>query len=105
VLEFINVYGLRYNLVIPSNFIHPLSLKNKLTKVESVELSSFLSKKDLQENILGVAEIFSHVHEFFLPTRLDFRGRLYCISEFLTYQSTELAKALLLFSNSERVYK
>jgi DNA-directed RNA polymerase len=105
VLDFIYVYGSRYNLVINSNYVHPLSTKEKLSKEEFIELSRFLSKKNLQNNILAIADMYSHLHEFFLPTRLDFRGRLYCISEYLNYQSTELAKALLVFSNSEKVYK
>jgi DNA-directed RNA polymerase len=105
VLDFISIYSSRYNLIINSNYIHPLSVKTKLTKDEYKELSSFLSKKDLQNNILAIADIYSHKHEFFLPTKLDFRGRLYCVSEYLSYQSTELAKALLVFSKGEKLYK
>ena len=105
VLNFINTYGSRYNLLISPSYEHPLTKKNKLTKAEFVELSSFLSKRNLQDNILSIAEIYSNVHEFFIPTRLDFRGRLYCISEYLNYQSTELAKSLLLFSKSEKLFK
>jgi hypothetical protein len=105
VLDFIGIYGSRYNLLINSSFVHPLSSRDKLSKEEFIELTSFLSQKDLQENILAIAEIYSHLPEFFLPTRLDFRGRLYCISEYLTYQSTELAKALILFSNGEKLSK
>jgi DNA-directed RNA polymerase len=36
---------------------------------------------------------------------MDFRGRVNCISQYLNYQSTELAKALLLFSKGERIMK
>ena len=79
--------------------------KEKLSKIEHIELSSYLSKLELQENILGLADVLLNVHEFFIPVRVDFTGRLYCISEYLNYQSSELAKALLLFSNSERLDK
>jgi DNA-directed RNA polymerase len=36
--------------------------------------------------------------------RLDYRGRLYCIVEYLNYQNIELAKSLLEFSVGEKVY-
>jgi hypothetical protein len=75
VFNFISVYGTRYDLVIDFSYVHPLSTKEKLTKQEFIDLSSFLSKKNLQDNILSIADIFSNVAEFFLPTRLDFRGR------------------------------
>jgi len=39
-----------------------------------------------------------------LPVRLDYRGRLYCIVEYLNYQNIELAKSLLEFSVGEKVY-
>lgn len=59
----------------------------------------------MQESILILAELYSTKHEFFIPTNLDFRGRLYCVSQYLNYQSTELAKSLLLFSKGEKLYK
>jgi DNA-directed RNA polymerase len=105
VLDFIATYGSRYDLIINSSYTHPLSAKTKLTKSEYVELTSFLSQKDLQDSILTIADLFSTKHEFFIPTNLDFRGRLYCVSEYLNYQSTELAKALLIFSKGEKLYK
>jgi DNA-directed RNA polymerase len=88
-----------------TNYDHPLSKKEKQTKVEYIEYSSYLSRLELQENILGVAEVFSNIHEFFIPVRIDFTGRLYCISEYLNYQSTELAKSLLIFSKPEKISK
>jgi DNA-directed RNA polymerase len=48
--------------------------------------------------------IFRNVSEFYLPVRLDYRGRIYCVVEYLNYQGTELAKALLKFSKEEKVY-
>jgi DNA-directed RNA polymerase len=105
VMEFIITYGSKYDLIINSAYTHPLRNKSKLTKAEHVELTSFLSQKDLQESILTITELYSTKHEFFIPTNLDFRGRLYCVSEYLNYQSTELAKSLLLFSKGEKLYK
>jgi|SRR5215469_7193947 len=105
VLNFIDKYGIKYNLIIDKNYQEPLLAKTKLNKKDRVNLESFLSKKLLQENILGLANVYSNIPEFFIPVRLDYRGRLYCISEYLNYQSNELAKSLLLFSKSEKIFK
>jgi DNA-directed RNA polymerase len=59
-------------------------------------LESFNSRKHLELNILGLATIFREVTCFYLPIRLDYRGRLYCVTEYLNYQGIELAKGLLL---------
>lgn len=108
VLDFIMEYGLEYNLIIDPNFIHPLETikdRNKLNLSEKKSLYSFLSKKHLEMNILGLADIFKYLAEFFIPVRIDNRGRLYCTADYLNYQSTELAKSLLLFSNGEKIEK
>jgi DNA-directed RNA polymerase len=100
VLEFILNNNLKYKFYTDPNFIHPLSQKSKLTKKkkEKEELESFNIKKDLEQNILGLVIIFTEVDSFYIPTRLDYRGRLYCISEYFNYQSIDLAKSLLQFS-------
>lgn len=102
-LEFINLYGDKLDLLLKE--IDIKNEKKKLTKSERSEIESYISKLNLQENILGLAKVFSNVSEFFLPVRLDFRGRVNCISQYLNYQSTELAKALLLFSKPEKLLK
>src|SRR5882762_9066847 len=106
VLDFIMEYGLEYNLIINPNEIHPFeSIKKKLTISQKKSLYSFLSKKHLEMNILGLAHIFKNVPELYIPVRIDYRGRLYCVADYLNYQSTELAKALLLFSKGEQINK
>lgn len=67
------------------------------TLVEKRELISFNSQKYLALNILSIANIFRNVFEFYIPVRLDYRGRIYTSTEFLTYQENELSKSLLLF--------
>jgi len=48
-------------------------------------------------NILELALIFKNVPEFYIPVRIDNRGRVYCLVDYLNYQGIKLAKALLLF--------
>jgi hypothetical protein len=103
VLDFILVNHKKYNLIIDPEYIHPLSVKESLRKTEKVLLESFYSKRDLEKNILGLAEIFRIVPKFYMPIRLDYRGRINVMTEYLKYQGTELAKALLLFAEGEQV--
>jgi DNA-directed RNA polymerase len=101
VLDFILANNNKYNFFTNTNYSPPLPLKSKLTKTQATELEAFYSKKILEQNILGLATIFREVPSFYLPVRLDYRGRLYCLTEYLNYQGVELAKSLLLFSIGE----
>ena len=107
VLDFILEKGLEYKLFTDPNFQHPLEIKQnkKLTLSEKKILDSFLSRKQLELNILGLATIFKNVPEFFIPVRIDNRGRIYCMVDYLNYQGIELSKALLLFSKGEIINK
>ena len=55
----------------------------------------FNSKKHLELNILGFGNYIRNVSSFYLPFRLDYRGRLYCTTEYLNYQGIDLAKGIL----------
>jgi DNA-directed RNA polymerase len=79
--------------------------KSKLTKTQRRELDSQQSKVDLELNIMGIANVYKNLSEFYLPVRMDSRGRVYCISSYLNYQSTDMAKSLLLFSKGETICK
>lgn len=116
VLDFIKKYGIEYDLIIDPNNKHPLekhlteekSKSNKkvnLTYHQRKTLESFLSTKKLESNILGLANVYRYVKEFYIPVRIDNRGRVYCNVDYLNYQSTELAKALLLFSRGNKILK
>lgn len=98
VLNFILKIYKKYNLILDPNYKHPLESKTKLTLDDKRELESFNSRKYLEENILNLAQIFSNCSEFYIPVRLDYRGRLYCSVEYFHYQSVDLARALLCFS-------
>ena len=54
---------------------------------------------------MAIADTYQNVDEFFIPVRADYRGRIYCNTNYLNYQGTELAKALLLFSKGEKIIK
>jgi DNA-directed RNA polymerase len=103
VLEFILLNNDKYGFFTKASYNHPLSLKEKLSLSEHKELESFNSRKHLELNIIGLATIFSVVPCFYFPVRLDYRGRLYCVTEYLNYQGIELAKGLLQFSVGEKV--
>jgi hypothetical protein len=92
-----------HNLLIDPDYKHPLGEKQKRTKYEEREFQSFLSKRMLEQNILMIADIYSNVHEFYFPIKLDHRGRLYPSGSYFHYQSNELAKALILFSRPDSV--
>ena len=108
-LDFLLERGLEFDLFINFNLKHPLEIKiekkEKLTLFEKKTLESFLSRKQLEINVLGLALIFKEVPEFFIPVRLDNRGRVYCNVDYLHYQGIELAKSLLLFSKGEKINK
>lgn len=109
-LNFITGEGMEFvkDVLIAGDYEHPLingKRQSKLTKREETILQTFLSKKNAQDHIIQIAEVYSKVHEFFIPVRLDSRGRLYCLTDYLNYQSTDLAKSLLLFSRGEKIYK
>ena len=52
----------------------------------------------LQMYILRIAATYNNVPEIYFPIHLDNRGILYPKPTHLNYQSSELAKSLLLFS-------
>jgi len=104
VLDFILLNNHKYGFFTETGNVNPLSLKNKLTMIEKRELTSFNSRKHLELNILGLATIFRDIPSIYLPVRIDYRGRLYCVTEYLNYQGIELAKGLLEFSLGEKVF-
>lgn len=83
---------------------NPRVIAAKILKI-SKELESLISKYRLDLNVLGLAQLFRNIPEFYIPIRIDIRGRVYCMVEYLNYQGKELAKSLLLFSKGEKVYK
>ena len=72
---------------------------------EIYELNLSLRSQRLQAiKTLWMADKFSGKN-FYYPSQVDFRGRVYPIPHFLTPQGTDLAKSLLLFAESETVWE
>jgi len=93
----------KFNLTL-INATHPLeNKKDRLGKHQLIELTSFKSKRFVDESILNIANCYINADEIFIPTRIDYRGRIYCNTSYLNYQGTELAKSLLMFSKGERI--
>jgi DNA-directed RNA polymerase len=90
--------GDKHNLLIDPTVKHKFADIQKKSKYQESVYASHNSKVILQKTILGIAEYFSNFSSIYFPVRLDQRGRLYCSPNFLNYQSNELSKSLLLFS-------
>src|SRR5882672_2943346 len=83
------------------NRLHPLT--EKLSKLDidknvdvKKEILSHNSLYYLYRNILGLAVIFEDI-TFYLPTFMDFRGRIYSYVHYLNYQGTDIARSLFEF--------
>jgi DNA-directed RNA polymerase len=87
-------HGLLIDSNNPSKYVN---IANR-TKYQQVKYTSDMSKLNLQEIVLGLADFYKNFSEIYFPLRMDQRGRLYCSTTYLNYQSNELAKSLLLFA-------
>lgn len=69
-------------------------------------LSSDLSRYNQIRHTMYIARLASFIDlPFYLPVLLDWRGRIYTINTFLTYQGTDMSKSLLLFNNKQTLNK
>lgn len=62
------------------------------------EYKSHNSKYYEHFNTISLAQIYRD-QDFYLPTFADFRGRIYPLVNYLSYQGTDLSRSLLLFSD------
>ena len=97
-LDYIYNEGSKHNLLIDPEVRHEFEDLDKRNKHPKGVLASYKSKIILQQTILGIADFYSAFSNIYFPVRLDKRGRLYCSPSYLNYQSKELSKALVLFS-------
>lgn len=96
-LDYLEYYGIDQGLLINPDEKHKYEGLDKRSEYQKGVYSSHISKLHLQETILSMANFYKKFPYIYFPVRLDQRGRLYCSPSYLNYQSSELAKALLLF--------
>lgn len=80
-----------------NDFVQFNNIEN-LSKYKIAKYKCLQSKFVLQEFILNIANLYKNFNSIYFPVKLDHRGRLYCIPAYFNYQSSDLAKALILFS-------
>nr|QWO71467.1 RNA polymerase [Termitomyces sp. K1Aa] len=78
------------------NVYQPI-LEGETKDIKMTKLSSN-SKYHLYSNIINLATLYKD-QEFYLPVFVDFRGRIYPLSNYLNYQGGDLARSLILFAD------
>lgn len=86
------------------NQLHELTdkldqLDPNLSSIKKKEIISHNSKYWVYNNIINLALLFKN-NTIYFPTFLDFRGRIYPTPNYLSYQSNDLARSLLLFEKT-----
>ena len=104
-LDYITGEESKHNLLTDVYTEHKFANLEKRSKYQQSVFASHNSKVVLQETILGLADYYRKFSKIYFPVRLDKRGRLYCSSNYLNYQSNELSKALLLFAYPGTILK
>ena len=108
-LRYIMFNGLSKNIIInpEDDDIKDFNLNpyKKISKKIKRDVKSKLSKVQLENYIINIAQAYSSTPEIYFPVRLDQRTRIYCETDFLNYQSNDLAKSLLSFVNGGALYK
>jgi hypothetical protein len=67
-----------------------------LKKKDKLEIVSHNSKHWNMKNIINLAMLYSNT-SFYLPTFADFRGRMYPLCHYLSYQGSDISRSLLMF--------
>ena len=68
------------------------------------EIESHNSQYLLYKYILTLAVIYENI-VFYLPNFIDFRGRIYCLVYFLSYQVSDIARGLIEFADGSPLDK
>lgn len=98
VFEFILIHGVDLGIILNLDETHKYE-NIKRSSYQDKIYKSFKSKLFLETIILDIANIYKNSPNIYFPLRLDQRGRIYCEPSYFNYQSTDLAKSLIYFSN------
>lgn len=100
VLDFILEKGYSCGLLLKE--VHPLTKEySKSSKIQKALIDEHNSKFFTQQCILSIAQLLADQPYIYFPVKLDWRGRIYSVPSYLTYQGDELAKALLEFAEGQ----
>ena len=103
-LEFItSEKGSELGLLLSESDLEPYT--GDVSEYKTKKALSIRSKLLHQENVLAITDIFKNFSSIYFPVRLDQRGRIYCTSAYFHYQSDELSKSLILFSEAGIINK
>lgn len=89
----------KHNWLYNPNIDHEYVNLDKKTKYQNNIYKLYNSRVLLQEFILKLAHFYKNFNEIYFPVRIVQRGRLYYTPNLFNYQSNELSKSLILFSN------
>lgn len=108
-LDFINMHGVEKGIILSDKDENVKAFRDnpykKSTKRSNREIRSLMSQIYLQSNILSIAELYRSSENIYFPIRFDQRTRFYCSPDYFNYQSTDLAKSLILYVNYGYLYK
>jgi DNA-directed RNA polymerase len=76
---------------------HPETIDRKLNS-NVKKVLSHNSKFVLYNQVISIAILFKNI-SFYIPTFLDFRGRIYTEVDYFSYQAEDMAKSLIEFKN------
>lgn len=99
VLDFVYEYGIEKEILVESREEIRSYLDDNKETNKTKQFKSLVSQYLHQKNVLSIAEVYSNVEKLYFPISLDFRGRIYCNTDYFGYQSDDLSKGLISFAN------
>lgn len=66
---------------------------------------SFDSKKEVFDRIMNVLNVYKFYKYFYFVYQIDFRGRIYIVSDFLNYQTNKISRSILKYWKKQKISK